>query len=655
MIDFIQLQQRVKERLGQDRSIHLIETEGPTIEAAVSEAAVLLNIPVKYLEYEVIERGAPGLLGMGQKNWKIHAYERAAGEIKEEDTDEAKFEEFDEVFKPTVSDRNGEVFVLLTPDGAMLKVTPPVGKGKRAADAQAMMLLNKRAVKEIDEALVKTLVREAEGEYVRVGVFAHNLAADSAAHVEIVENNMKALLTVTAPGPGGFDLDYDYYISLLKQNRVYFGIKEDFLQNFVDHPVYREAVVVAEGLKPVNGRDAFIQYNFETGKKKVKITEGADGRADFKNLNVIQNVVEGQPLAKKMPAEQGVPGKSLSGETIPAANGRDIPMPTGKNVRIAKDGETIIAETSGQVLLVGDKINVEPVYQVNGNVNLGTGNIDFLGSVVISGNVEDGFSVKAAGNIEIHGTVEKADLQAVGDIAVYQGITGKGTALVRAGRSIWARFIENTIVEAGHMVVVSDGVVNSRVDAFQRIVVKGKRAHIVGGHLRATDEINADSIGSATSGTETICEVGYDLKAKLRHDSLVKKKAALEEELITLQRELQALINIQKQRKTLPDEKEIEMKEMRKKRQSLMATLQSLSAEIQKLKDYLEGSPCTGKISAAAKVFPGVRIIIRDMQEDVRTDYKAVTFMMENGLIRATKYEEPDEEGLEMLSGNSAN
>jgi uncharacterized protein (DUF342 family) len=654
MIDFIQLQQKVKERLGQDRSIHLIEAEGPTIEAAVSEAALLLDVPVKHLEYEVIERGSPGLWGVGKKNWKIRAYERTAGEIKKQDNTEAESGEFDEAFKTPLSDRNGEVFVLITSDGAMLKVTPPAGKGKRATDAQAMLFLNNRAVKEIDEDLVKTVVREAEGEYVRVGVFTHNLANDSTARLEVVENNMKALLTVTAPGPGGFDLDYDYYISLLKQNQVYHGIREEFLRDFVDHPVYREAVVAAEGIKPVNGRDAFIQYNFETGKKKVKITEGADGKADFKNLNVIQNVVEGQPLAKKISAEQGVPGKNLSGEILPAVNGRDIPMPAGKNVKVARDGMTIVAETSGQVLMVGDKINVEPVYQVNGNVNLGTGNIDFLGSVVISGNVEDGFSVKAAGNIEIHGTVERADLQAVGDITVYQGITGKGTALVRAGRSIWARFIENTIVEAGDMVVVSDGVVNSQINAFSRIVVRGKRAHIVGGRLRATDEINADSIGSATSSTETVCEVGYDLKAKLRHDALVEKKVVLEEELAALHHDLQTLINIQKQRKTLPAEKEIEMKEMRKKRQSLMDTVRELNEEIQKLEELLEGSPCTGKVSAASKVFSGVRIIIRDMQEDVRTDYTAVTFVLENGLIRATRYEEPEEKGLEMPGGNSA-
>ncbi|MDR0451528.1 MAG: FapA family protein, partial [Treponema sp.] len=404
-----------------------------------------------------------------------------------------------------------------------------------------------------------------------------------------------------------------------------------------------------------NGRDAYIQYSFETDQKKVKIKEGANGKVDFKNLNIIQNVVEGQPLGKKIPAEMGVPGKNLIAETLPAANGRDIPLPAGKNVRTDEDSGTMIATANGQVVMAGDKINVEPVYQVKGNVNLSTGNIEFLGSVLIGGNVEDGFSVKAAGNIEVRGTVEKANLQAVGDIMVYQGIAGKGTACIRAGRSIWARFIENAIVQAGNMVVVSDGIVNSQVDAFHRIVVRGKRANIVGGRLRATDEISANIIGSATSGTETVCEAGYNLRAKLRHDDLAAKRADLQDELIEVQRDLQVLINIKRQRKVLPAEKEVEMKEMIGKRQSLMNAVRELDAEIQKLRKLLEAGPCTGKISAAGQVFPGVRIILRDMKEDVRTDYKAVTFVLENGLIRETKYEEPDKEGLEMPDGAAAN
>jgi hypothetical protein len=43
------------------------------------------------------------------------------------------------------------------------------------------------------------------------------------------------------------------------------------------------------------------------------------------------------------------------------------------------------------------------------------------------------------------------------------------------------------------------------------------------------------------------------------------------------------------------------------------------------------------------------------MKMDIRDDCQAVTYIMENGLIQASDYEEPDEAGLEMPNGNSAN
>jgi uncharacterized protein (DUF342 family) len=42
-------------------------------------------------------------------------------------------------------------------------------------------------------------------------------------------------------------------------------------------------------------------------------------------------------------------------------------------------------------------------------------------------------------------------------------------------------------------------------------------------------------------------------------------------------------------------------------------------------------------------VYPGVKVVIRDVRDDVRTEYKAATFVLENGLIKVSKYEEPDE------------
>ena len=77
MVDFVQLQQLMKDQLEADRAIRTVDVEGSNLETAVAEAAVLLNLPVGRIEYEIVERGFPGFLGTGKKDWKIKAYGRA--------------------------------------------------------------------------------------------------------------------------------------------------------------------------------------------------------------------------------------------------------------------------------------------------------------------------------------------------------------------------------------------------------------------------------------------------------------------------------------------------------------------------------------------------------------------------------------------------
>jgi uncharacterized protein (DUF342 family) len=653
MVDFVHLQQLLKDQLELDRTIRTVEAAGPTPEDALSTAATLLDLPVRRLEYEVVERGSAGFFGSGKKDWKIRVYERVS--LKKEEEEMAFLDDAEPNPVPVVDDKPGDVFVNLGVQGAFLKVLPPQGRGKRASEAQARLVLESRKVKDINEALLAKTVKEAGGVYVRVGDFDHKPANDSTVSVDILDKEMKAAILITPPGPGGCDVSYEALVSFLRNNRVIHGIREEFLRNFLDRPVYKESVVAAEATNPINGRDAYIQYNFDTDHSKVRLREGLNGRIDFKDLNIIKNVVENQPLAKKMPPEQGVPGSTVMAKTIPAKSGRDIVLPAGKNVHIGKDGVTLFADINGQVMVTAGKINVEPVYTVQGGVNLKTGNIIFLGTVIINGNVEDGFSVKAAGNIEVNGTVEKAELDAEGDVVVHQGITGKGGGIVRAGHSVWARFIENSVVEAGNMVVASDGIINSQVDAFKRIICQGKRAHIVGGRLRASEEINAKIIGSPMGGTETICEVGIDPKSKEELAALTEKKIACGQELEETNLNLQTLVNIKKQRKTLPEDKEAYMNELMDKRRELTENLKGIDESAAKIKEYMNGLTIRGRVSASSRVYPGVKILIRDFKEDVRSEYRAVTFILEEDLVMIKDYEEPDEEAKRGPDGYTTN
>jgi uncharacterized protein (DUF342 family) len=635
----------MKRYLEEDSERKFLTVEGKTLEAALADAAMQLSAPLSRIEYEVLDKGNAGLLSVGAKPWRVKAYVAAKRQEVVVSTDFASIDSnLEEI--PAVRDVNAECFVRLSSDGALLKVTSPQGHGHRVTERQATEKLEARAVRDYDPALVKEVVHQAGGEYVRVGEFIANPSNDALITVDISDQEMKAYVILTPPGPGGCDLSKETILSMLRNSRVVYGVLDPVLQELEDRPRYREAILVAEGAKPQNGKDAVVVYNFETDKNKMRLKEASDGRVNFKELGLIQNVVAGQPLARKNPPALGEAGRTVTGKVIPARNGRDIPAPLGRNVHLGDDGITLIADINGQVTLIGGKINVEEILTVQGDVSIKTGNVMFLGTVVVYGNVEDGFSVKASGNVEVRGNVGKSEVIAEGDIVIHQGINAKSGGLVQAGKNVWAKFIENAFVEAGDNIIVSDGMINTTAVANKKIICQGKRASIVGGRYRACEEINAKSLGSPVGGAETILEVGYDPKSKEKMDQLITQSTHLKRQLDDYDKNIVTLNAVKKQKKVLPEDKEAILQDYMLRREDLVGELRNLAKEIQALQTYLTGLKSRGRISASGRIYPGVKICIKDVREDIKTEQKGVTFYLDNQLVRTTRYEEPEDDVL---------
>lgn len=655
MINLEKISEIMQARLEEDQSRVFVEISSKTLDDALVDASIQLNASVRDISYEILQKGSSNFLSLSKKDWIIRAYE-----VKHSKKKDKKLSKADDLQDSTISqravieDKNAEIFVFCAQDGVYLKVTKPVGAGVEASVRDAMDTLRSRGLSTISEDQVKNPVKEASGEYIKIAPYKHNPGNDSLMSVDITDQEMKGWLYVTPPGPGGADLSKEMIISFLKNNRVVAGIDEKRISEFQDRPIYKQNYLVAEGVEPQDGQDAKILYNFETDRTKIKLKESASGKVDFKELNLVQNVVEGQPLAQKIPAERGKGGKTITGKYLEAKNGKDIPLPLGKNTKLAEDGATIIAETNGQVLIINNKINVEPVLNIEGDVSLKTGNIMFLGTVLISGNVEDGFSVKASGNIEVKGTVGKSELDAEGDIIVSQGIAGKGEGFVRSGKSIWSKFIENTKVEAGEFVIVSDGIINSTVSANRKILCQGKRAAIIGGNLSAAEEIHAKTLGSLGGASETILNVGFDPRSKERFDILSANRQIAQKELEDVELNFNTLLAQKKQKKDFSEDKEALLKKYGERQYILQTELEEIETELKQIQDYLNALKTRGKVSASVKVFAGVKIVIRDVTEEIRTDQKQTTFFLENGLIRYGKYQGPDDDMKKVPSGYTA-
>jgi uncharacterized protein len=642
MVSLEKIQAYMRQQAEEDKKKKHVQVTGENLEDALKQASIELNLPLKKLDYEILEAGSRGVAGFGKKQCILVAYEAAKKE------EAAAIEDLDDVdlgfeSEPVENaDMDGGVFVKLDSEGIFLKVSPPKGSGNKVTERMAIDKIGSRTISDIDEAMVAKVVKVADGEFIRIGDYEYNPANDAVMTIDITDSDMKGYLLASPPTLGGTDPSYESIISFLENSGIVHGIDEDAVRGFVDDPTYNRAVLVARGTEPVNGGDARIIYNFEKDRSKVNLKE-KDGKVDFKELNLVQNVVEGQVLAKKIEAEEGQPGTTVMGKILPAKDGVNIDFSIGKNVRVSDDGLSAIADKNGQVIITTGKINVEPVYVVAGDVNLRTGNILFLGTVMINGSVEDGFSVKAAGNIEVKGTVGKCEMDAEGDIIVHQGITGKSAGIVKCGHSVWSKFIENTKVEAGEMVVVSDGIINSEVYANKRIICKGKRASIVGGHLRAAEEINAKTLGSV-AGMETILEVGYDPKNKEKLTTLNEKKEELQKGLEDIELNMSTLENLKKTKKELPEEKQKYYVDLKRKKAEIVGEITSTNKEIDKIQTYLTQLKIKGKVSASGTVYPGVKVYIKEAVLDVRNEFKAVTFISEAGTVKVTKYEESEED-----------
>jgi uncharacterized protein (DUF342 family) len=540
-------------------------------------------------------------------------------------------------------DKDGEAFVRLTSDGVYFKVTSPENNGHKIQEKTAIQKIEDRSIFEYDKNLVAKIVKRAEGKYVKIGEFVYNPANDAIMTVDITDQEMKAIMIARPPGPGGTDLTLDSILTFLKNNSVVHGVKDDILGDFEEHPFYDQPVVVAEGTKPLNGEDAKIIYTFKTDHSQISLKE-KNGRVDFKELNLVENVVEGQVLAKKVSAQKGQPGRTVTGKMLPAKSGKDVSIQFGKNVKLTEEGMVAIAETNGQVILTGERISVETINVIQGDVGVKTGNIVFLGTVIVKGSIDDGFNVKASGNIEVMGNVGKCDLDAEGDIIVHQGINGKMGGMVRSGKGVWSKFIQNSNINSGSIVVVSDGIINSQVSANEKIICQGKRASIVGGTLRASQEIMAKTFGSIAGG-ETILEVGYDPNSKQKLADLEEEKEAWEKELEEVERNLHTLENFKKKLKDkMPEDKQKYLDELSQKKAEIQTKLQENKTEISEIHSYLASLKVTGHISASGKVYPGVRIFVKDASLEVRSEYKAVTFINEANLIKVTKFEKSEED-----------
>jgi uncharacterized protein (DUF342 family) len=515
--------------VSSSESANEVLVEGDTREEAIRNGARKLGISPEEVTFTVVEKGSEGVFGFLQSPWKLKVKPREErSSVREATVEEAMkaAESVDGSFNLEVEDRK-----------IYLTVHPPEGMGDSVQAEQVIAHLNQVGLSFCDFDQVRSAVNEEAGEPTQIGRLPPGEDIDTDYEIRISENGLQAELTIRPPRLGGEPPSVEEVQRLLNELGISEGINWNQIKEMVEERNFNESVVIAEGRPPEQGEDAKIKYHFDVDNKPN--FEDQEGKIDFREMGLINNVEEGDLLAEKIAPTPGRQGMTVQGDALEAEEGDDVNLEAGENVY--REGDKLYTELSGQVIKEDEGlVSVYDVYQVEGDVDYSTGNIVFDGTVHVEGSVRDRFRIQATGDIIVEEGVGKAYLQSEQNILIQAGIRGKGRAQINAGGSIMVDFIEQAGVIAQESIIVSEMVMHSRLDAGEGVYVTGERGLIAGGQIRAGREIYAKEIGSI-GASETNLEVGIDPKFFRTIAKIEEKIADQREKLDKVERAIKTM------------------------------------------------------------------------------------------------------------------
>lgn len=512
---------------------------------------------------------------------------------------------------------------------ALLRVRAPA-HGRKASLTEIQEELRERKVDYHHESLFEAY-RRARDEFVPIGT---RDVEGYEVEVEVDEDAQTAWLTILSPDRGHAQLTPAQLKSALEQARVHKGIDYDLLKRVLADPDHGwDKVVIARGRPKENGEDGYVEY-LEPPRRKPLV---AENRADYRELNLIKNVQQGEVIARVHHPTPGRDGFDVHANPLRAVPGKRPKYKLGRRTSQAEGSDEIIAEADGYVVVAGDRVSVEDVLELS-EVNSETGNIHFQGVVRVHGQVQDGYAVDARKGIEVGGTVGHARLRSGGDIVVSGGIVG---AEVQAEGTVRAKFIQEGRVRAGDSVLAEEYLLHAQVVAYRhvRVTLEGK-GFITGGLTRAGLEVWTAVTGSEASEERTVIEVGTDVDARRRLEALRERMETNREVFAKARRNLAVLQQQREKPNGMNEERLAGFLRMVENSAKLRDELFESLRRQQELEQTLAASAQGGFVGVfvSTMAHPGTQVFLGRERLNVTRPMEAVAFSPAAGEKRIMPY-----------------
>ena len=450
------------------------------------------------------------------------------------------------------------------------------------------------------------------------------LVVHSMIELSMDPNRTTAFVSFTRPENGGIDISVNRIMSALEEKGITFGVLKEAIARAVERKLYDENICVAQWEAPENGIDGEIKY-FYKPQQSVSPVENEHGVVDYKNLGLVRNITQGTPIARISPPTEGKPGTDITGRVVNQKKGVPVKLNIGNGTTLVNDDTEIIAATSGNLSFKNGAFCVDETLVINGDVDVSSGNIDFIGSVVVKGSVFEGFRVTSKKDINVYGSVNNAELYADGSITIKIGSVNSS---IEARGDIKLGYCENSNVKSkGNIESVS--FIGGNIFAGRKIIASGKGV-MMGGKYTALDGIEASVIGSENY-IKTEITLGNNAILSEERDNLVKSITEMEDRIDQLGKILNTLAEFAKVGKLSPERETMKSDSVRA-RIKMQNEIKKNKIRIEEIDKDLELMQNVS-VSAKRMIYPGVKLRINSCILHIKNVENNVKAIVDKGEI----------------------
>lgn len=353
----------------------------------------------------------------------------------------------------------------------------------------------------------------------------------------VPEDEMTASLVITAPyggkTPGGNAL-----LKMAKQQGIARGLGKKRVAKALEKikkakPGEIVEEVVAKGLPARDGHSSRVKPLVPNALERVLRPQStSSSRVDMRNLGEVICVKTGTEVLRRTPPSKGRLGFTVKGSVLDAKAGEWQSIKLGDGTAISDHDENLVVATISGMPKFQDLImTVDDTFICQG-VNVGTGNINYDGAVLVNGDVTEKMVIVATGDITVNGFVESASIHAGGDIVITEGAMGKAndeatefSCELKATGSIHVQHGQGLDIKCGGNITIGRQVAYSRLECKGDIIVG--QIDNPNGNLFACNVVGQRAVKAGTLGAVSGSTLAIDFSKGF--NQIVERKDILDD------------------------------------------------------------------------------------------------------------------------------